>query len=103
MFKGIFRGTIFRGGDNAKLGYESRYLFFASNRSKPFAALAESIGTVSVAGSPIKLQTSIKNLGVYLYSKISFDKQVSETCKACFFHIRALRHIHASLLRLLKP
>ena len=28
---------------------------------------------------------------------MSFDKQVSETCKACYFHIRALRHIHASL------
>ena len=55
------------------------------------------IGTVSVAGSPIKLQTSIKNLGVYLDSTMSFDKQVSETCKACFFHIRALRHIRASL------
>ena len=26
-----------------------------------------------------------------------FDKQVSETCKACYFHIRALRHIRASL------
>ena len=59
--------------------------------------IAESIGTVSVAGSPIKLQTSIKNLGVYLDSKMSFDKQVSETCKACYFHIRALHHICASL------
>ena len=28
---------------------------------------------------------------------MSFDKQVSETCKACVFHIRALRHIRASL------
>ena len=28
---------------------------------------------------------------------MSFDKQVSETCKACYFHIRALRHIHTSL------
>ena len=28
---------------------------------------------------------------------MSFDKQVSETCKACFFHIRASRHIRASL------
>ena len=28
---------------------------------------------------------------------MSFDKQVSETCKACFFHIRALRHIRPSL------
>ena len=45
----------------------------------------------------IKLQTSIKNLGVYLDSKMSFDKQVSETCKACYFHIRALRHIRTSL------
>ena len=70
---------------------------FYNTRSKPLAALAESIGTVSVAGSPIKLQTSIKNLGVYLDSTMSSDKQVSETCKACFFHIRALRHIRASL------
>ena len=65
--------------------------------SKPLADLAESIGTVSVAGSPIKLQSSIKNLGVYLDSTMSFDKQVSETCSACYFHIRALRHIRASL------
>ena len=28
---------------------------------------------------------------------MSFDKQVSETCKACYFHICALRHIRASL------
>ena len=28
---------------------------------------------------------------------MSFDKQVSETCKACYFHIRALHHIRASL------
>ena len=63
----------------------------------PSKSEAESIGTVSVAGSPIKLQTSIKNLGVYLDSKMSFDKQVSETCKACYFHIRTLRHIRTSL------
>ena len=72
---------------------KSEAIAFYNPRSKPLAALAESIGTVSVAGSPIKLQTSIKNLGVYLDSTMSFDKQVSETCKACFFHIRALCHI----------
>ena len=76
---------------------KSEAIAFYNPRSKPHAALAESIGTVSVAGSPIKLQTSIKNLGVYLDSKMSFDKQVSETRKACYFHIRALRHIRASL------
>ena len=68
---------------------KSEAIVFYNPRSKPLAALAESIGTVSVAGSPIKLQTSIKNLGVYLDSKMFFDKQVSETCKACYFHIRA--------------
>ena len=76
---------------------KSEAIVFYNPRSKPLAALAESIGTVSVAGSPIKLQTSIKNLGVYLDSTMSFDKQVSETCKACYFHIRALRHIRTSL------
>ena len=76
---------------------KSEAIAFYNPKSKPLAALAESIGTVSVAGSPIRLQTSIKNLGVYLDSKMSFDKQVSETCKACYFHIRALRHIRASL------
>ena len=76
---------------------KSEAIVFYNPRSKPLAALAESVGTVSVAGSPIKLQTSIKNLGVYLDSKMSFDKQVSETCKACYFHIRALRHIRTSL------
>ena len=42
-------------------------------------------------------QSSIKNLGVHLDSRMSFDKQVSETCKASYFHIRALRHIRSSL------
>ena len=28
---------------------------------------------------------------------MSYDKQVSEICKASYFHIRALRHIRSSL------
>ena len=76
---------------------KSEAIAFYNPRSKPFAALAESIGTVSVTGSPIRLQSSIKNLGVYLDSTMSFDMQVSETCKACYFHIRALRNIRASI------
>ena len=76
---------------------KSEAIAFHNPRSKPLAALAESIGTISVAGSPIRLQSSIKNLGVNLDLTMSFDKQVSETCKACYFHIRALRHIRASL------
>ena len=59
--------------------------------------MAESIQSISVAGSPIKLQSSIKSLGVHLDSKMSFDKHVSEVCRASYFHIRALRHIRSSL------
>ena len=76
---------------------KSEAIAFFNPRSKPLESLAESITSISVAGSPIKLQPSIKNLGVYLDSKMSFDKQVSETCKASYFHIRALRHIRSSL------
>ena len=76
---------------------KSEAIAFFNPRSKPLQALAESIGSISVAGSPIKLQASIKNLGVYLDSRLSFDKQVSEICKASYFHIRALRHIRSSL------
>ena len=76
---------------------KSEAITFFQPRSKPLQTLAESVKSISVAGSPIKLQTSIKNLGVYLDSRLSFDKQVSETCKASYFHIRALRHIRSSL------
>ena len=76
---------------------KSETITFSNPRSKPLQTLAESIGFISVAGSPIKLQTSIKNLGVYLDSRLSFDKQVSEICKASYFHIRVLRHIRSSL------
>ena len=70
---------------------KSEAIAFFNPRSKPLESLAESIASISVAGS------SIKNLGVYLDSKMSFDRQVSETCKASYFHIRALRHIRSSL------
>ena len=85
---------------------KSAAIAYYNPRSKPLAAfiIAESIGTVSVAGSPIKLQMSIKNLGVYLDSKMSFDKQVSETCKACFsIFVLCVTFVLLSLLRLLKP
>ena len=55
---------------------------------------------VSVAGShqasSFNHQLRI-NLGVYLDSTMSFENPGSETCKACYFHIRTLRHIRASL------
>ena len=60
-------------------------------------ALAESVQTITVARSPIKLRSAIKCLGVYLDSHMSFVEHVSEICKASYFRIRALHHIHSSL------
>ena len=77
---------------------KSEVIAFSNPRSKPLVALAESVKTITVAGFTIKLQSSIKNLGVYLDSHLSFDKHVSKICKASYFHIRALRHIRSSLI-----
>ena len=60
---------------------KSEAIAFFNPRSKPLATLAESVQSISVAGSPIKLQSSIKSLGVHLDSKMSFDKHVSEVCR----------------------
>ena len=46
---------------------------------------------------PLNYNHQSRILGVHLDSKMSFDKQISETCKASYFHIRALRHIRSSL------
>ena len=43
---------------------KSEAIAFFNPRSKPLATLADSIKSISVAGSPIKLQSSIKSLGV---------------------------------------
>ena len=43
------------------------------------------------------LSPSIKSLGVILDSHLTFDEHVAAVSKTCFFHIRALRHICASL------
>ena len=76
---------------------KSEAIAFSNPRSKPLVALAESVETITETGSPIKLQSSKKSLGVYLDSHMSFDKHVSEIFKASYFHIRALRHIRSSL------
>ena len=44
-----------------------------------------------------RLRVYLLELTQLLNNRLSFDKQVSETCKASYFHIRALRHIRSSL------
>ena len=41
--------------------------------------------------------TSAKNLGVVFDSSLNFRKHISQTCRACFYHIRDLRRIRKRL------
>ena len=44
-------------------------------------------------GQDTKPSTSAKNLGVLFDSGLNFRKHISQTCRACFYHIRDLRRI----------
>ena len=48
-------------------------------------------------GQETNPSTSAKNLGVLFDSSLNFRKHISQTCRACFYHIRDLRHIRKSL------
>ena len=55
------------------------------------------ITAVKVAGASIQLSPAIKSLRVILDSQLPMDSHVTAVCKACYFHIRALRHIRRSI------
>ena len=52
---------------------------------------------MDVAGCVVPLSNQVKILGVTLDSHLMFDKHVADICKACSFHMSALRRIRACL------
>ena len=48
-------------------------------------------------GQDTNPSTSAKNLGVLFDSSMNFRKHISQTCRACFYHIRDLCRIRKSL------
>jgi Reverse transcriptase (RNA-dependent DNA polymerase) len=55
------------------------------------------VAAVNVSSVPIHPTSTIKSLGVTLDCHLSFDQQVNNVCKNCYYHIRALRHVRDSL------
>jgi hypothetical protein len=55
------------------------------------------LSTITIAGSPVKLSTNIKNLGVYLDSSLTLNHHVTQQCNSCYYHIRQLKHIRPFL------
>ena len=52
---------------------------------------------IQICGADVKVSQCIKTLGVHLDATLSMDVQVSETVKACNFHLRSLRHVRKCL------
>ena len=65
--------------------------------SVPQARYTKNIANINVEGAPIALSLSIKSLGVISDSYLALDDHVTTVSKACYFHIRALRHIRDSI------
>ena len=53
--------------------------------------------SLQVSDAAIQPSPTIKTLGVTLDRLLTFDQHVANVCKACYFHIRALPHVHQSL------
>ena len=51
----------------------------------------------TLLGQDTNPSTSAKNLGVLFDGSLNFRKHISQTCRACFYHIRDLRRIRKSL------
>ena len=54
--------------------------------------LAATFSTVTVADFRLTVSSQLKSLGVIFDPKLTFDAHVSSVCKACNYHIWALRH-----------
>ena len=50
-----------------------------------------------ILGQDTNPSASAKNLGVVFDSSLNLKKHISQTCRACFYHIRDLRRIWKSL------
>jgi hypothetical protein len=73
---------------------KSEAIHFTTSRGRQ---RADDVTSVTVSDATIKTATTVKSLGVTLDSHLTFDQHVTSVCKSCHFHVRALRHVRASL------
>ena len=63
----------------------------------PFYTQAPSFGQVCFDSNVIVSSTSVKSLGVYFDSKLSFERQINEAVKTCSFRLKNLSWIGSKL------
>ena len=77
---------------------KSEVLVFGTSSSLRSVA---GLSTVKVAGVHLRIASDMKSLGVVLDSQLTFENHVQAVCRACNYHLWALRHIrHLLLLKL---
>jgi len=55
------------------------------------------ITSINIAGSVVDLSETVTTLGVNLNQTLNLQRHVNNLCKSSYYHLRALRHIRASL------
>src|SRR6218665_2010713 len=75
---------------------KSEAIFFGSwQRLRAFPLLS----SIDLAGTAVPLSDTVKTLGVNLNSKLAFRPHITNLCKSCFYHIRAIRRIISALTK----
>jgi len=72
-------------------------MWFGSSSS--LRRLSQSTRTVTIGTKDLQPAESIRNIGVYVDSKLSMQTQVTEVMRTCFFQLRLLRQIRRLLGR----
>jgi len=53
---------------------------------------AESVG-LTIAGVNVEAVDCVRDLGVYLYSRLNLRAHIGRVVSTCYFHLRRLRHL----------
>ena len=73
---------------------KSEVIQFTATRGRDRVDDVAAIRVSNVAIPPV---STVRSLGVTLDQKLSFDQHVTNVCRSCHFHIRALLHVRESL------
>ena len=75
---------------------KTEVMFLGTSQNLSYSSISD-CKTFNMSGTAINVTDQIKSLGVFIDSRLSFDKQVSCICRASYSNIKALRKIRSTL------
>src|SRR6218665_154794 len=57
------------------------------------------LSSINLEGTAMLLSDTVGTLGVTVDNKLTFQQHITNLCKFCFYHIRAIRHIRSALTK----